>query len=143
MKNSKHSKTPEFVFLPLGGAGEIGMNVYLYGYGPADARQWIMVDLGITFPGEFEPGVDVVLPDLRFIEEERANLLGLVLTHAHEDHIGAVPELWPRLQVPIFATPFTAAMLKAKVAEQRNGTKLPITEIPVGGRFTLGPFDLE
>ena len=143
MKNPKNSKTPEFVFLPLGGAGEIGMNVYLYGHGPAATRKWIMVDLGITFPGEFEPGVDVVLPDLSFIEEQRANLLGLVLTHAHEDHIGAVPELWPRLQVPIYATPFTAAMLKAKVAEQRNGTKLPITEIPVGGRFTLGPFDLE
>ncbi len=143
MKNPKKSQTPEFVFLPLGGAGEIGMNVYLYGYGPAAARKWIMVDLGITFPGEFEPGVDVVLPDLRFIEEQRSNLLGLVLTHAHEDHIGAVPELWPRLQVPIYATPFTAAMLKAKVAENKTGIKLPITEIPVGGRFTLGPFDLE
>lgn len=143
MKKAQKSDVPEFVFLPLGGVGEIGMNVYLYGHGPAHARKWIMVDLGITFPGEFEPGVDVVLPDLRFIEEERANLLGIVLTHAHEDHIGAVPEMWPRLQVPIYATPFTAAMLKAKVAEQKNSLKLPITEVPVGGRFTVGPFDLE
>ena len=144
MRKPQNSKTPEFVFLPLGGAGEIGMNVYLYGHGPAHARKWIMVDLGITFPGELEPGVDVVLPDLRFIEEERGNLLGLILTHAHEDHIGAVPERWPRLQVPIFATPFTAAMLKAKIAEQKSGPhKLPITEIPLGGRFTLGPFDLQ
>ena len=143
MRKPQNSKTPEFVFLPLGGAGEIGMNVYLYGHGPAHARKWIMVDLGITFPGEMEPGVDVVLPDLRFIEEQRDNLLGIVLTHAHEDHIGAVPELWPRLKVPIYATPFTAAMLKAKVAEQKNGTKLPITEIPLGGRFNLGPFDLQ
>lgn len=143
MRTTRNSKTPELVFLPLGGAGEIGMNVYLYGHGPADARKWIMVDLGITFPGELEPGVDVVLPDLRYIEAQRANLLGIVLTHAHEDHIGAVPELWPRLNVPIYATPFTAAMLKAKLAENKAGQKLPINEIPLGGRFTLGPFDLQ
>lgn len=144
MNNTAPSKnSDELVFLPLGGAGEIGMNVYLYGFGPARSRKWIMVDLGITFPGELEPGVDVVLPDLRFIEEERGNLLGLVLTHAHEDHIGAVPELWQSLGVPIYATPFTAAMLQAKMSEQRSGPKLPINVVPLGGRFSLGPFDLQ
>ena len=143
MKKPQKSNASELVFVPLGGAGEIGMNVYLYGIGPPDARKWIMVDLGITFPGEMEPGVDVVLPDLRFIEEQRENLLGLIITHAHEDHIGAVPELWHKLQVPIYATPFTAAMLKAKMAEQRSGPKLQVTEIPLGGRFQVGPFDLQ
>ncbi len=101
--------------MALGGIGEIGMNCYLYGLGPADDRQWLMVDLGITFPeGENDPGVDVILPDLRFIEAERGSLAGLVLTHAHEDHFGAVIELWPRLKVPIYATPFTAALLKSQ-----------------------------
>src|SRR5262249_39424685 len=108
----------EFVFLALGGIGEIGMNCYLYGIGPADARQWLMVDLGITFPeGENDPGIDVILPDVRFIEAERSSLAGILLTHAHEDHFGALIELWPRLQAPIYATPFTAALLKAKLAD--------------------------
>lgn len=133
----------ELVFLPLGGAGEIGMNVYLYGIGPSDARQWLMVDLGITFPGPNEPGVDIILPDLRFIEEEASNLVGLVLTHAHEDHYGAVIDLWPKLNVPIYATPFTSALLRAKLAENTRGLKLPINEVPLGGRFNVGPFDLE
>lgn len=133
----------EFVFLPLGGAGEIGMNVYLYGYGPADARRWLMVDLGITFPSEAEPGVDVVLPDLRFIIEERRALEGIVLTHAHEDHIGAVVEQWPSLEAPIFATPFTAAMLRSKAVENKARFALPITVVPLGGRFNAGPFEVE
>ena len=133
----------ELVFLPLGGVGEIGMNAYLYGLGPADARQWLLVDLGITFPGPYEPGVDVILPDLRFLIEERSSLAGLVLTHAHEDHYGAVIDLWPQLNVPIYATPFTAALLRAKLAENGQGLDLPIHEIPLGGRFEVGPFDLE
>ena len=98
----------ELVFLPLGGSGEIGMNMAAYGFGPERARKWLMVDLGITFPGPHEPGADVVLPDLRFIVAEKHTLAGLVLTHAHEDHIGAVIDLWPTLQCPIYATPFTA-----------------------------------
>ena len=134
----------ELVFMALGGIGEIGMNCYLYGIGPPDARKWLMIDLGITFPeGENDPGIDVILPDLRFIEEERANLVGLVLTHAHEDHLGAVVELWPRLKVPIYATPFTAAMLKSKVADYGGKLKLPIEEVPLNARFNVGPFDLE
>jgi ribonuclease J len=132
------------VFLPLGGIGEIGMNCYLYGLGPADARQWLMIDLGITFPeGENDPGVDVILPDLRYIEAERGSLTGLVLTHAHEDHLGAVIELWPRIRVPIYATPFTAALLRAKVAEFGKRQELPIREVPLNSRFDVGPFGLE
>ena len=122
----------ELVFVALGGIGEIGMNCYLYGLGPPDARRWLMVDLGITFPeGENDPGIDVILPDLRFIEEERGALAGFVLTHAHEDHLGAVIELWPRLRVPIYATPFTAAMLKSKLAEFGGTLQLPIKEVPL------------
>ncbi|MGQ0457750.1 MAG: ribonuclease J [Hyphomicrobium sp.] len=133
----------ELVFMALGGLGEIGMNVYLYGFGPEGARQWMMVDLGITFPGEAEPGADVVLPDLRFIIAERKALAGLVLTHAHEDHIGAVVDMWPSLGCPIYATPFTAGMLKSKFAEYGKNIRMPITEVPLGGRIQVGPFDVE
>ena len=144
MSQRDKSAAGEFVFMALGGIGEIGMNCYLYGLGPADARQWLMIDLGITFPeGENDPGIDVILPDLRFIEEERGALAGLVLTHAHEDHIGAVIELWPRLRVPIYATPFTAAMLKAKLAEFGGKVQLPIKEVALNSRFDVGPFNLE
>ena len=129
--------------MALGGLGEIGMNVYLYGLGPPDDRKWLMVDLGITFPHDAEPGVDVVLPDLTFIENDRAALAGLVLTHAHEDHLGAVLDLWPRLKCPIYATPFTAGMLNAKVAENGGRIKLPMSIVKLGSRFAVGPFDLE
>lgn len=143
-QRGKSRGTDELVFLALGGLGEIGMNAYLYGLGPPDARRWLMVDLGITFPeGEDDPGVDVILPDLRFIEEERGALAGLVITHAHEDHIGAVIEMWPRLGVPVYATPFTAGMLKAKLAEYGAKLKVPIREIPLNGRVDIGPFDVE
>ncbi len=134
----------ELVFVALGGLGEIGMNAYLYGYGPEDRRQWLMVDCGITFPeGEFDPGIDVILPDVRFIEENRGDLAGIVITHAHEDHIGAVIELWPRLKAPIYATPFTAGMLRAKLAEYGGKLQLPINVVPLDGRFKVGPFDIE
>lgn len=133
----------ELVFMALGGLGEIGMNVYLYGFGPPEARQWLMVDLGITFPGEAEPGADVVLPDLRFIASERQSLVGLVLTHAHEDHIGAVLELWPQLNCPIYATAFTAGMVRSKLAEFGRIPSVPIKVLPLGGRVTVGPFDVE
>ncbi|MET0640322.1 MAG: ribonuclease J, partial [Hyphomicrobium sp.] len=140
---SGKSTPDELVFMALGGLGEIGMNVYLYGFGPPRSRQWLMVDLGVTFPHESEPGADVVLPDLRFIVAERKNLLGLVLTHAHEDHVGAVIDLWPSLECPIFATPFTAGMLKAKLGEFGGTLSLPIKQVPLSGRFTVGPFDIE
>lgn len=134
----------ELVFCALGGIGEIGMNCYLYGLGTAAARQWLMVDVGITFPeGDFEPGVDVILPDTRFIEDEQVKLAGIVLTHAHEDHIGALIELWPRLKAPIYATPFTAALLKAKQAEYPGRLRLPIREMAPRSRFEVGGFALE
>lgn len=141
--SGRSRRADELVFVALGGLGEIGMNVYLYGFGPEDARQWLMVDLGITFPGDTEPGVDVVLPDLRYIIEEHQALLGIVLTHAHEDHIGAVIDLWPQLKAPIFASPFTAGMVRSKLTEFGGKLKLPITEVPLGGRFSAGPFDVE
>jgi ribonuclease J len=142
-KSRSGSGQDELVFAALGGLGEIGMNVYLYGYGPAHARQWLMVDLGITFPDETEPGADIVLPNLAFIEKHKKSLVGLVLTHAHEDHVGAVMELWPRLKCPIFASPFTAGMVKSKAVELMSKDRLPIREIPLGGRFGCGPFEIE
>jgi ribonuclease J len=142
--NTKRAGRESLVFLALGGLGEIGMNCYLYGQGSEDSRTWLMVDLGITFPeGEFDPGVDIILPDLKFIEDRAEDLAGLVLTHAHEDHFGAVIELWPKLKVPIYATPFTAALLRAKLAEMGGKNELPIREIAMGARFKVGAFDLE
>lgn len=139
-----NSQANELVLVALGGLGEIGMNAYLYGFGPPKARKWLLVDLGITFPeGEFDPGVDVILPDLRFLIEERQSLVGIVLTHAHEDHIGAVIDLWPQLEAPIYATPFTAGMLKAKSAEYGGRVKLPINAIALGSRVNIGPFEIE
>jgi ribonuclease J len=137
-----HDKN-ELVFLPLGGIGEIGMNAYLYGLGPATGRDWLLVDLGVTFPDDREPGVDVVFPDIRFIEEERSRLAGILLTHAHEDHFGAVAELWPRLRVPVYGTRFTIAFLKEKLSEYPWREDVPLVEVPVGGRLSIGPFDVE
>ena len=142
-RKAKGPEGADLVFVPLGGIGEIGMNCYLYGYGSGTDRRWLMVDLGITFPGDMEPGVDVILPDLKFIIDQRKNLDGLILTHGHEDHLGAIIELWPELRCPIYATPFTAGLLKAKLNEERPGTKLPVKEVPLKSRLTIGPFDVE
>lgn len=134
----------ELVFLPLGGSGEIGMNLNAYGYGPADAREWIVVDIGVTFGREeATPGVELILPDPAYLEEERENILGIVLTHAHEDHIGALGWLWPRLKAPVYATPFTAALVREKLREQGLLQKTPLHEIPLKGKLALGPFDIE
>src|SRR6476661_8731545 len=116
----------ELVFLPLGGVGEIGMNLALYGYGPPSKREWIMVDCGVTFPGPDLPGVDLVLPDIRFIVEDRANLKAVIITHAHEDHYGALNELWPGLNVPVYASPFTAGMLESKRDYGRTRQEIPM-----------------
>ncbi|HEV2604975.1 MAG TPA: ribonuclease J [Microvirga sp.] len=138
------SSQDELVFVPLGGLGEIGMNAALYGYGPEANRQWILVDLGMGFGGEENlPGVDLVYPDLRFIEEERDNLLGILITHAHEDHIGALAELWPRLQVPVYATRFAIGLLETRRLSEPNAPKVDLHEIKPGERLKLGPFDLE
>src|SRR3954467_15277863 len=134
----------ELVFAPLGGVGEIGMNLALYGIGAPPRRQWIVVDVGVSFASEEQlPGVDLILPDIRFLIEERRNLTGIVLTHAHEDHFGALIDLWPRLKVPVYATPFTAALLEAKRLSEPNAPEIAVNVIPLGGRFSLGPFDLE
>ncbi|MBS3649289.1 ribonuclease J [Pseudaminobacter sp. 19-2017] len=133
---------PEFVFAPLGGVGEIGMNFALYGFGPADAREWLVVDVGVTFPDAGLPGVDLVLPDIRFIEEQADRLRGIVITHAHEDHYGALLDLWPRLKAPVWMTPFTAGLLEARRSDEA-GPKLPITIFRPGERFTVGPFQIE
>jgi ribonuclease J len=133
----------ELVFAPLGGVGEIGMNLAVYGFGEPQRRKWIAVDLGVSFGGDDLPGIDLIMPDIRFLVEERRNLLGLVLTHAHEDHFGAVLDLWPRLKVPVFATPFTAALLEAKRQGEPGAPEVPVTIVPPGGRFSLGPFDIE
>ncbi|MDH5749548.1 MAG: ribonuclease J, partial [Rhodospirillales bacterium] len=131
------------VFLPLGGAGEIGMNLNLYGFGRPGEERWMMVDLGITFGDGSAPGVDVIMPDPTFIEERRDRLDGLVLTHAHEDHLGAVPYLWDRLKCPIYATPFTVSVLRHKLREAGLEGAAKVTEVPLNGKLSVGPFDLE
>lgn len=137
------AKTDDLVFLPLGGVGEIGMNLALYGFGPPDRRQWIMVDCGVTFAGPDLPGVDLVLPDIRFVEENRKNLKGIIITHAHEDHYGALSELWRGLNVPVYASPFTAGMLEAKRDYERSRAEVPVTIFKAGDRIQLGSFEVE
>src|SRR6516165_2882791 len=137
------SKSDELVFLPLGGSNEIGMNFNLYGFGPPHDRRWIVVDLGVTFGDQTTPGVEVILPDPTFIEEYAHRILGIVLTHAHEDHLGAVAWLWPRLKAPVYATPFTAFLLREKLREADLLEAVEMHEIPLGGRIELGPFDIE
>jgi ribonuclease J len=126
----------ELLFLALGGSGEIGMNVNLYG---CDGK-WVMVDLGLTFADPSYPGVDIILPDLDFIERNRANLLGIVLTHGHEDHIGAIPYLALDLGVPLYATPFTAGLIRGKLEEEGIADKVKLHVIEREGSFALGPF---
>ncbi|MFC3725519.1 ribonuclease J [Neoaquamicrobium sediminum] len=133
---------PELVFCPLGGVGEIGMNFALYGLGPVGAREWIVVDVGVTFPDATLPGVDLVLPDTRFIESEVANLRGIVITHAHEDHYGALLDIWPRLKKPVWMTPFSAGLLGAK-RRMDGGPEIPVQIFNAGDRFQVGPFDIE
>jgi ribonuclease J len=133
----------ELVFAPLGGAGEIGMNLAIYGFGDEQRRQWLAVDFGVAFADDALPGIDLIMPDVRYLVEERRNLLGLVLTHAHEDHFGALLDLWPRLEIPVYATPFTAALIEAKRQSEPGSPEVPLNVVPLGGRFTLGPFDVE
>ncbi|RWX78828.1 ribonuclease J [Neorhizobium lilium] len=133
----------ELVFLPLGGVGEIGMNLALYGYGAQGKRQWIMVDCGVTFPGLDLPGVDLVLPDIRFLKAERNNLKAMIITHAHEDHYGAMNDLWPGLNVPVYASPFTAGMLEAKRNYEGGRANIPVTIFKAGDRIEVGPFSIE
>lgn len=133
----------ELVFCPLGGVGEIGMNFGLYGFGPKQKREWIIVDCGVTFPGPDLPGVDLVLPDIRFIEGQIDNLRGMIITHAHEDHYGAVLDLWPRLKVDVWMTPFSAGLLEAKRQSESNAPKVPVKIFRSGETFDVGPFRIE
>ena len=138
------ARPDELTFAPLGGVGEIGMNLSIYGLGNRHQRSWLAVDLGVSFGDEEHlPGIDLIMPDIGFIEKERKNLVGLVLTHAHEDHFGAIIDLWPRLRCPIYATKFSAALFEAKCAAERNAPEIPVTVVQSGGRIELGPFTVE
>lgn len=144
MSDSKHLTTKDFdpaalYFLPLGGSGEIGMNLNLYHH----AGKWLMVDLGVSFADETTPGIEIILPDTSFIEERLGDLVGILVTHAHEDHLGAIPYLWEDLRVPVWCTPFAASFLKAKLVEKGLQNKVPIHVLPLGGRTHIGPFDIE
>src|SRR3954467_7842732 len=128
----------ELLFLALGGSGEIGMNVNLYGC----EGKWVMVDLGMTFADPAYPGIDLVLPDLAFIEERRKDLLAIVLTHGHEDHIGAIPYLAQDLGVPLYATPFTAGLIAEKLKEEGLEDEVEVRLIDIGGSAAIGPFEV-
>ncbi|MCD2314703.1 ribonuclease J [Sphingomonas sp. IC-11] len=133
------SKNDELLFCALGGSGEIGMNVNLYGC----RGRWVMVDCGVTFADHSYPGIDLVLPDLSFIEDRLEELGGIVLTHGHEDHIGALPYLADDLGVPLYATPFTAGLIRHKLEEERIADRIDLRVITPGERFKVGPFDFQ
>lgn len=137
------SNDADLILLPLGGVGEIGMNLAVYGYGTDDDREWVIVDMGVSFAGPDFPGADLILPDIRFLENERHNIRGLVLTHAHEDHFGAVLDLWPRLKVPVYCTAFTAGLLESKRHADFNSYEIPLNIFKPGDRFQAGPFEIE
>ena len=129
----------DLLFVPLGGSGEIGMNANLYHYNGS----WLMVDLGISFPDDTMPGIDVVLPDLTFIEQRRDRLAGLVLTHGHEDHLGAIPYMWSQLGCPVYGSAFTLALLRRKLSENGHQETIPLIEIGPGSVTDIGPFSVE
>ncbi|ACM36241.1 ribonuclease J [Agrobacterium vitis] len=137
------TKTDELVFLPLGGVGEIGMNLALYGFGPPKNREWIMVDCGVTFPGPDLPGVDLVLPDIRFVLSQKNRLKAIFITHAHEDHYGGLNDIWPGLNVPVYASGFTAGMLEAKRNYEGTRAEIPVTPFKPGDKVHVGPFVVE
>jgi ribonuclease J len=133
----------ELVFVPFGGVGEIGMNLALYGLGSARGGEWLCVDMGVSFADELLPGIDLIMPNVSFLEDERKNLAGIVLTHAHEDHFGAIFDLWPRLRVPVYATPFTAALMAAKKEGELGAPDIPVRVVQPGGRVQIGSFNVE
>ncbi len=137
------TQTSELYFVPLGGLGEIGMNAALYGLGRGKGGQWLMVDVGVSFGGPETPGVDLILPDTKFIEEQRKNLAGIVITHAHEDHFGALATLWPKLGAPVYMTEFAAGLLEIRRLQEPGAPKIPITIVKQGSRVKIGAFDVE
>ncbi len=138
------ARDDELVLLPLGGAGEIGMNFNAYGYGPADERKWLIVDCGVLFGRETTtPGVDLIMPDIRFLAERREDVLAIVLTHAHEDHIGAIAHLWPVLKCPLYATPFTARLIEGKLADAGLLERVRVKVVPLHGHLSIGPYEID
>ena len=133
----------ELIFLPLGGCGEIGMNLNLYGFGPVNNRKWIIVDIGVTFGSADTPGVEIIMPNIDFILSIKSNLLGIILTHAHEDHMGALARLWPQLRCPVYATPFTMYLVKDRLSEFNLLDLVELNTIELKSKFNLGPFAFE
>ena len=133
----------ELLFCPLGGAGEIGMNMNLYAYGNTDNQKWIMVDVGVTFADDSLPGVDLIYADPGFIVSRKENFLGIVLTHAHEDHIGAITYVWPELKCKIYATPFTASLVIEKFKEKKIDITTHLEIVKLNSKINLGPFKIE
>jgi len=133
----------ELLFCPLGGSGEIGMNMNLFAYGKPDNQKWIMVDIGVTFADDSVPGIDLIYPDPGFIIEKKDDLLGIVLTHAHEDHIGAIAHIWPQIKCKIFSTPFTAVLIKEKFKEKRIDIGNNLKIVDLNGTVSLNPFKIE
>jgi ribonuclease J len=133
----------ELLFCPLGGSGEIGMNMNLYAYGESENQKWIIVDMGVTFADDSIPGVDLIMPDPGFIIEKKDDLLGIVLTHAHEDHIGAVAHIWPELKCKLYATPFTAALLTEKFKEKKIDISSSLKIVPLNSQIKLGAFEID
>ena len=133
----------ELLFCPLGGSGEIGMNMNLYAYGKEDNQKWIIVDLGETFADDSIPGIDLIMPDPGFIIDKKEDLLGIVLTHAHEDHIGAVAHIWPELKCKLYATPFTAALIKEKFKEKKIDITSYLKIVPLNSKIKLGDFEID
>ena len=133
----------QLLFCPLGGSGEIGMNMNLYAYGKEDNQKWIVVDMGVTFADDSIPGIDLIFPDPGFILDKKDDLLGIVLTHAHEDHIGAVAHIWPDLKCKMYATPFTAALIQEKFKEKKIDISPYLKVVPLNSKITLGPFEID
>ena len=133
----------ELLFCPLGGSGEIGMNMNLFAYGKPDNQKWIMVDIGVTFADDSLPGIDLIYPDPGFIIDKKDDLLGIVLTHAHEDHIGAIAHIWPQIKCKIFSTPFTAVLIKEKFKEKRIDIGNNLKIVDLNGKVNLHPFNIE
>jgi len=136
-------KKEEFIFCPLGGSGEIGMNMNLFAYGSPENRKWLIVDIGVTFADDTVPGIDLIYPDPSFIVDKKEDLLGIVLTHAHEDHIGAIAHIWPKLNCNIYATPFTSVLIQEKFKEKKINVGNKLKVVQLNGKVELGPFKIE
>tara|TARA_A100001011_G_C14313629_1_gene846853 strand:- start:212 stop:1873 length:1662 start_codon:yes stop_codon:yes gene_type:complete len=133
----------QLIFCPLGGSGEIGGNMNLYAYGREDNQKWIIVDMGVSFADDSVPGVDLIMPDAGFIIDKKKDLLGIVLTHAHEDHIGAVVHIWPQLKCKLYATPFTAALILEKFKEKKIDISSFLVVVPLNSKIKLDNFEID